>query len=275
MARPTLMRHRKFIRLSVALGSEYIARGVLEILWDGAYESGDERVGSADEIEARVRWQGERGVLASALVSSGFVDLIGDDEHAIHDLWHHAPDYVTKRRQRELQRNQRVPLSAVRRRSAPKSAAKRTGSPKNGVTPSPARAPSPAPTPTQREQSVSSAPSGDDAKPAVVALRFPVVGGEQSEWALTADMVAEWQATYTGLDVMAQCRRALTWVKANPGNRKTASGMPRFLVNWLARETNSGRGREPPGRSSGDRARQAMDSLRVALEQERALTDGN
>lgn len=143
MARPNLMRHRKFVRLAVLLRSEYVARGVLEMIWDGAYESGDERIGSAAEIEARVRWQGDPGTLADALVTAGFVDRVADDEYAIHDLWHHAPDYVKKRHAREHERSQRVTLTAKRRRTAPNGAAKRSAGTVNGRTPSPSPSPSP------------------------------------------------------------------------------------------------------------------------------------
>jgi hypothetical protein len=146
------------------LGSEYVARGVLEMLWDGAYESGDERVGSSAEIEARVRWQGERGTLTAALVTAGFLDVVNDDEHAIHDLWHHAPDYVTKRRKRELERTERVTVSAERRRTAPNGAANMTGSPDNGVTPSPSPSPSPS-TREMKDPSPSVAPARTQRKP--------------------------------------------------------------------------------------------------------------
>jgi hypothetical protein len=101
------MRHRKFIKLIAALGSQPLARGVLEMLWDAAYDAGDDRLGGPGELEILAGWNGERGVLAGALVSSGFVDQVSPDDFRVHDLWDHAPDYVRKRRDRELSRKSR------------------------------------------------------------------------------------------------------------------------------------------------------------------------
>jgi len=104
MGRPGLMRHRKFIKLARLLESEALARGCLEMVWDAAYEAGDPLLGDADDVEALARWKGRRGKLAAAMVKAGFLDLDGDGGHRVHDLWHHAPDYVRKRAQREAER---------------------------------------------------------------------------------------------------------------------------------------------------------------------------
>ncbi len=87
--------------------------------------------------------------------------------------------------------------------------------------------------------SVDSSASPATTEPPV--LTFPTSGRPDS-WHLTAAQVEEWQRLYDGLDVRAECKKALAWVKSNPGHKKTPGGMPRFLVNWLSRATNSGRG---------------------------------
>jgi hypothetical protein len=71
-------------------------------------------------------------------------------------------------------------------------------------------------------------------------LTFPTVGREGTTWLLTEAHVAEWQPAYPTLGVLAECRKALAWVKADPTRRKTGGGMTRFLVNWLNRATNAG-----------------------------------
>ena len=48
---------------------------------------------------------------------------------------------------------------------------------------------------------------------------------------------------------MAEARKALVWVTANPGRRKTAGGMLAFLNGWLGRSQNSGNGVRMNGRS--------------------------
>lgn len=65
-----------------------------------------------------------------------------------------------------------------------------------------------------------------------VSLAFPVEGGT---WILTSAQIAEWQQAFPRVDVWGECQKALVWVKANPPRQKTARGMPRFLVAWLAR----------------------------------------
>lgn len=82
-------------------------------------------------------------------------------------------------------------------------------------------------------------------------LEFSVVGRGSKVWPLSDSLVCEWERDFPNLDVRAECRKARAWVEANPGRRKTASGMPRFLVNWLSRCTDrrSGGGRraeDPP-----------------------------
>lgn len=71
-------------------------------------------------------------------------------------------------------------------------------------------------------------------------LTFPA-DGSPSKWDLTADVVAELEEAYEGVDVVAEARKALMWVKAAPDRRKTARGYRRFLTGWIARAKNNGR----------------------------------
>ena len=50
MGRPGLSRHRKFARLARLVGGEAVARGSLELLWDVAYENGDEVLGDVGDV---------------------------------------------------------------------------------------------------------------------------------------------------------------------------------------------------------------------------------
>jgi hypothetical protein len=72
-------------------------------------------------------------------------------------------------------------------------------------------------------------------------LTFPC-DGKTREWALTQSQVDRWSGLFPSLDVMAEARGALAWCEANPSKRKTAGGMPKFLVAWLTRSQNSGKG---------------------------------
>lgn len=112
MGRPGLSQHRKFRRLVRDLGcGDAAARGYLEFMWDVCYESGEEYLGDSDDVEAAARWEGKRGDLTLALASAGgdapgFIELTNGktDRYQVHDLWHHAPEYVRRRRTREVER---------------------------------------------------------------------------------------------------------------------------------------------------------------------------
>lgn len=241
------MTHRKFHRFARSVGSVAVARGILELLWDGCYESGDDYLGTAADIDQRIGWSGEPGTVALALVACGLPEGHGFIEPAqmenggpvtyrVHDLWHHAPDYVQKRHQREMGRRQKTgePNGAERRQTA------RSPVWLPGVdrTPAPARAPAPAPAHTSSAEPDGSTP--DDASPTF--LEFPVVGTDGPVWCLTEAALNEWATLFPVLDVRQEARNALAWVLANPGRRKTGSGMRKFLVGWFTRQVNQGGG---------------------------------
>lgn len=75
--------------------------------------------------------------------------------------------------------------------------------------------------------------------PADVVLVFPCAG-KAASWPLNQRQIDAWVAAYPGVDVAAECRKAWAWVEASPKRRKTAAGMPRFLVAWLNRATDRG-----------------------------------
>lgn len=82
------------------------------------------------------------------------------------------------------------------------------------------------------KKDVSAEPPSDSTP---VVLTFPTAG-KPALWDLTEGRIGEWSSLYPGIDVTAECRKALAWIQAN--NRKTAKGMPAFLVNWLNRAVN-------------------------------------
>lgn len=73
-----------------------------------------------------------------------------------------------------------------------------------------------------------------------VAFVFPTVGTLR-EWPLRESKVAEYRATFVGLDVDAQLRAARQWCIDNPRRQKTPTGMTKFIFGWLERHQNSGR----------------------------------
>lgn len=148
MARPSLDRNPKFKRLIRTLNAPRPhVRGYLELLWDVAYECGNPVIGDSHAIEAAAEWPGEEGALTSALLSAGGAGRAGfiepvegqTDVYQIHDLSDHAPDYVKKRRQRELERTTPKKDGGQRQKSADNGGQRRTLA-ENGKTPAPAPA---------------------------------------------------------------------------------------------------------------------------------------
>ena len=126
--RPGLLQHRKFARLARLVGNDATALGSLEMLWNACYEAGDDVLGDAGDVEHMARWRGKAGVLVSALVESGFVDVDDAGEHSVHDLWDHAPRYVQKRAEREQERRNKGTTLAEVRSSAGRKGAQQVAS---------------------------------------------------------------------------------------------------------------------------------------------------
>ena len=258
MARPGLARHRKFKRLArdiddVARGfGEVLARGLLETLWDAAYEAGVEYLGDSADVESLAGWRGSEGLLCAALRDAGGDGHAGFIEEGastwwpegkpgtfrVHDLWDHAPDYVRKRRQRE---NERQEKGAVLRRAAvsdqsmtgqrPPNGSQR---PENGRTRSPS--PSPSPSPTQEDacaERVASAPPPAPASPVVFTLKCS--GKGPAVYEVHQAQVEEWSRAFPGVEIMAELRKSSAWQDANPSKRKTHRGMAAHLVGWFTR----------------------------------------
>lgn len=233
MGRPGLTKHRKFARLSRLIGSRALARGCLELLWDASYESGDDLLGTVQDLEYQAGWEGQPGVLAQALIDAGFVDRDGDFLR-VHDLLDHAPDYVRRRLQRERQRREKGAKSRAVTGQRPGIDQPVT------LTPSTQH---PAPS-TKEEASASSCSEPDkQASELPPVLVFPCVGKGPKTWNLSPSKVAEFRESYPGVDVLAECRRALQWCRDNPTRQKTPRGMGKFLNAWLSRSQDGQFGR--------------------------------
>lgn len=87
-------------------------------------------------------------------------------------------------------------------------------------------------------------------------LQFPVVGQHGMTWQLSEAQVAEWATLFPNLSIPVEMRKALAWVRANPGRRKTGRGMAKFLVGWLTRATDGHHGIERRVEERGSSTRQ-------------------
>jgi hypothetical protein len=82
-------------------------------------------------------------------------------------------------------------------------------------------------------------PPPPEGPPVLVFPCLPNRRGGPTEWALTADLVARWEVTFPGMDIVGEARKALEWVLAK--QRKTYGGMRTYLFRWFCKAQDSGR----------------------------------
>jgi uncharacterized protein YdaU (DUF1376 family) len=104
------------------------------------------------------------------------------------------------------------------------------------------KSPSPSPkTPTvSKIPPVSSCPEASSELE--IVLVFPVVGGDQKEWGLTAAKRDQYRASFPGLEVDVELLAARQWCIDHETQRKTPGGMLKFLSGWLPRNQNRAKG---------------------------------
>lgn len=93
--------------------------------------------------------------------------------------------------------------------------------------------PSPSPSPLQKDKTKNT--SAEQSSPPVILL--PLTG--EQEFSITESQSAEWGTLFPAVNVPQELRNMRAWLLANPRNRKTKSGVLRFVTSWLARQQNS------------------------------------
>jgi len=98
---------------------------------------------------------------------------------------------------------------------------------------------------TEADGGITEQPSLPIAPPQPI-ITYPCEG-KAKEWDLTETQLAQWIAIYPSLGragILQECRMALGWITAatDGSRKKTASGMPRFLVAWLNKTVNNRKG---------------------------------
>jgi hypothetical protein len=106
MAHSNIFKNMKFKRLLKAV-AEPVPHliGHLECLWHVAYNNGDARIGSADDLELAAEWDGEPGLLAKHLIEGRWVDDVGGIFY-VHDFWEWSPKFVKDRLRKQKRRKQ-------------------------------------------------------------------------------------------------------------------------------------------------------------------------
>lgn len=85
--------------------------------------------------------------------------------------------------------------------------------------------------------SISKDISNITSEPRELALELPTISGNKgNSYPIYQDQIDKWQSIYLGVDVYAELNKMLAWLEANPKNKKTYQGTPKFIVNWLSRQ---------------------------------------
>jgi hypothetical protein len=244
MARPGLRNNLKFRRLCALLPSECEPHvvGHLETLWEVAYETGNDCIGTQEDVELAAMWDGTPGEFFSALLNAGskgeagFIEEAGDGKFRIHDLLENAPAYVVNRiRQRNYRNRQRKQRVSKRSARVTDSSATSDGQCKR-VTHIPALHSS--------KEECSLFPAETNAQPTGVC--FSRRGG--SQWEMPQNVLSKYLATYAErVDVKFELKKASQWLLDNSNRRPSSvQGMKKFLTGWLNRASDSNR-RTVPG----------------------------
>ncbi|NBS67337.1 hypothetical protein EBT31_00285 [bacterium] len=236
---PKLLRLRR--RLSVPTWG---AVGILESLWHlTAHHAKDGAIGKTftnEDIANAIGWDGEPDQLIEALVSAGWLDVCEVNRLVVHDWHDHCPEFVRgniRRMKKEFATGPNtvpntVPYSVGNTvpYSVPYSVPNTVGTLSTVLQD---QDQDQAKTKPEEEKSVALS-EADTAPPIDSVAEYPCQG-KRNVWHLTVSQVADWQAIYPSLDILAECRKALAWLKANPQKKRTHGGMAKYLVNWLNR----------------------------------------
>lgn len=242
------MTHPKFLRLKRRLKlPTWGAAGLLETLWHFvAIHCPDGAIGarfSNEDIANFLDWEDDPDLLVSALTESGWLDPHDEYRLVVHDWAVHCPNFVKGNMRKHGKTIIKTEFSDEAAKHGAKHGAKQAAkqpakqaaneAAKHGAT----KTNTNTKTNTQEEKTEESAepPSGVQHPPEGSALLVFPTRGTRPFWSLTQAQVDDWAGLYPGLDILAECRKALAWCKAHPTKQKTAQGTPAFLTAWFNR----------------------------------------
>lgn len=59
---------------------------------------------------------------------------------------------------------------------------------------------------------------------------------DKSFFGIRQEQIDKWSLLYPSVDVLSELRKMIGWLEGNPKNKKTKSGIGRFVNGWLARQ---------------------------------------
>jgi hypothetical protein len=214
--RADLFDHPKVVRISSALEADILRTvGALMSVWclfdkhslDGSLDY------TAEALDLRLRWPG----FADQMAKVGWL-VVGPEKILLPEFDTHN-GASAKRRAQDALRKQNVRMLSAIEADTPRT---------NGRLEK------------RREEKKEEAKASGEQRPADAsppAALLPLVDG--SEFAVTRAMAMEFAQAYPALHVGEQLQAMRAWLLSNPKNRKTASGIMRFVNAWLSRSQNN------------------------------------
>lgn len=102
--------------------------------------------------------------------------------------------------------------------------------------------------------------------PPETLFTFPCKGLGAKEHHVTRAQVGEWATAFPAVDLETELRKMGAWLNANPTKQKTASGMPRFIVNWLSKAQDQAHPSTPSTGAANGRTRTSPPHHRSAAD---------
>ena len=109
---------------------------------------------------------------------------------------------------------------------------------------------------TQLEENTCSEPSA--AEPPFIQLPTNKNG---EEYPVSQKQLTEWADCYPAVDVSIELKKMRGWLLANKTRRKTRTGMPRFIANWLGKAQDQARASPAIAKTREQRVRE-LEALR-------------
>ena len=97
-----------------------------------------------------------------------------------------------------------------------------------------------------KENTCSEPSTKHEASPTVIEI----LTNKNEHYSVTEQDVEIFKGSYPAVDIIAELGKMKAWAYANPTNRKTKSGMLRFINSWLSKDQNRAGGKQKERYSS-------------------------
>lgn len=214
--------------------------GLLEGLWLAVAKNcprGDIGKFSNEEIAIMCDWENDADELVNALVDCGWLDVCSVERLVVHDWDEHCPTYIKGNLH---SRGQQVAIAVCYSESLNGGQQVAIADCSEHSTTKPSLVKPDLANSSQANFCVEPpAAATPDDPPVDTGFEFFVTGNSsRPKWHPPIELIERLEQSFESIDVRGELAKAAGWTFSNRNQRKTASGMPRFLFNWLTKAAN-------------------------------------